>query len=103
MLDDNILSLMLGCTTMVPAMRARREGRIVILGSLGGLVPMPHAAVYAATKFAVRGFALSLAFRHHRYRLNTHHYFLFHFLHHSSIHKYGSWLYYKRYKRTDLL
>ncbi len=61
MLDDNILSLMLACTTMVPAMRARQSGRIVILGSLGGLVPMPHAAVYAATKFAVRGFALSLA------------------------------------------
>ena len=36
------------------------QGRIIILGSLGGIVPMPHEAVYAATKFAVRGFSLSL-------------------------------------------
>jgi short-subunit dehydrogenase len=61
MLDDNILSLMLGFRALLPGMIERRRGRVVVIGSLGGIVPMPHGAVYASTKFAVRGFALSMA------------------------------------------
>jgi len=61
MIGDNVLSLILGCRAVVPQMVAARAGRIVVLGSLGGIVPMPYEAVYAATKFAVRGFSLSLA------------------------------------------
>ena len=61
MIDDNILTLMLACRAVVPNMRAARDGHIVILGSLGGMIPMPHQAVYSATKYAVRGFVLSLA------------------------------------------
>jgi hypothetical protein len=34
---------------------------IIILGSLGGIVPMPYGALYAATKFALRGLVLSAA------------------------------------------
>jgi short-subunit dehydrogenase len=61
MLDDNILSLMLGFRALLPAMVGRGRGRMIVLGSLGGIVPMPHGAVYAAAKFAVRGFTLSMA------------------------------------------
>jgi short-subunit dehydrogenase len=61
MLDDNILSLMLGFRALLPGMIERRRGNLIVLGSLGGIVPMPHGAVYAATKFAVRGFTLSMA------------------------------------------
>jgi short-subunit dehydrogenase len=61
MLDDNILSLMLGFRALLPGMLERRRGRLIVVGSLGGIVPMPHGAVYASTKFAVRGFALSMA------------------------------------------
>jgi short-subunit dehydrogenase len=61
MLDDNILSTILACRTILPEMRGARNGSIIILGSLGGIVPMPHESVYSAAKFAVRGFTLSLA------------------------------------------
>lgn len=61
MVDDNILSLMLGFRALLPGMVERRRGRLVVIGSLGGIVPMPHGAVYASTKFAVRGFTLSMA------------------------------------------
>jgi short-subunit dehydrogenase len=61
MVDDNLVSLMLGCRALLPRMIAGGRGSIVILGSLGGLVPMPHVSAYAAVKFGVRGFALSLA------------------------------------------
>jgi short-subunit dehydrogenase len=61
MLDDNVLSLMLGFRALLPGMKGRGRGRLIVLGSLGGIVPMPHGAVYAAAKFAVRGFTLSMA------------------------------------------
>jgi short-subunit dehydrogenase len=61
MLDDNLLSLFLGFRALLPGMIERRRGRLIVIGSLGGIVPMPHGSVYAATKFAVRGFALSMA------------------------------------------
>ena len=61
MLDDNILTLLLGFRALLPGMIAHRRGRLIVIGSLGGIVPMPHLAVYAAAKFAVRGFTLSMA------------------------------------------
>ncbi|MGJ4786796.1 SDR family NAD(P)-dependent oxidoreductase [Leptospira koniambonensis] len=36
------------------------KGKLVILSSLAGIVPAPHHSIYSATKFALRGFALSL-------------------------------------------
>jgi short-subunit dehydrogenase len=61
MLDDNLLTLMLGFRALLPPMLERRRGHIVVVGSLGGIIPMPHGSVYAATKFGVRGLALSTA------------------------------------------
>ena len=61
MIDDNLFSVMLACGAVLPAMTAARDGQIIILGSLGGIIPMPHGAVYCAAKFAVRGYTLSLA------------------------------------------
>lgn len=36
------------------------KGKLIILSSLAGIVPAPHHSIYSATKFALRGFALSL-------------------------------------------
>jgi short-subunit dehydrogenase len=45
---------------VLPGMRARRKGRILITGSTAGLQPVPTAATYAATKAFVNTFAESL-------------------------------------------
>ncbi|WP_431972547.1 SDR family NAD(P)-dependent oxidoreductase [Nocardia sp. bgisy134] len=42
------------------SMRARRNGHIVFLGSIGGRVTSGDTAVYNATKFGLRGFALGM-------------------------------------------
>lgn len=48
-------------------LRPRRSGRasvrshVIVLGSLGGVLPMPGQTVYAAGKFGLRGAMLSLA------------------------------------------
>jgi len=42
---------------VVPSMRARRSGHIVLMGSLTGLVGLPTAASYGATKAALNSIA----------------------------------------------
>jgi short-subunit dehydrogenase len=58
-LETNLLGAMLGCRAALPALRASR-GAIVQVASLGGLVPMPFEAAYAASKAGLRQFSLSL-------------------------------------------
>src|SRR5688500_8653783 len=44
----------------LPAMRGRRQGRIVNITSIGGKVPAPHLLPYTASKFALVGFSEGL-------------------------------------------
>jgi len=45
---------------LVPSMLERGEGHLVYVASLAGKAPSPRSAVYNATKFGLRGFALGL-------------------------------------------
>jgi NAD(P)-dependent dehydrogenase (short-subunit alcohol dehydrogenase family) len=45
---------------VLPAMRQRREGRIVNISSIGGKVSMPHLLPYNASKFALVGLSEGL-------------------------------------------
>jgi len=55
-----------GCVRVVqevlPAMRARGGGRIVLVSSIGGLIGIPFQAYYSASKFALEGFGEALAY-----------------------------------------
>jgi short-subunit dehydrogenase len=44
----------------IPAMRDRGEGHLVFVSSLQAKVALPRSSVYSATKFGLRGLALSL-------------------------------------------
>jgi short-subunit dehydrogenase len=44
----------------LPAMRAARAGKVIIIGSLAGLTAIPFSAFYSATKFALEGYAEAL-------------------------------------------
>jgi len=46
---------------VVPQMRARGEGRILDVTSIGGVIPVPHLAPYATAKFAAVGFSTAMA------------------------------------------
>ena len=54
-MDINFRSPMELARTVLPAMRARREGRILNISSVGGMMAMPTMAVYSASKFALEG------------------------------------------------
>ncbi|MER0238350.1 SDR family oxidoreductase [Fulvimarina sp. MAC8] len=54
MIDVNIKGVLWGIGTVLPVMEAQGHGQIINIGSIGALSVVPTAAVYSATKFAVR-------------------------------------------------
>jgi short-subunit dehydrogenase len=56
----NLESPMLLARALEPGMRERADGHLVFVSSLSGKAPSPRSAIYAATKFGLRGFALCL-------------------------------------------
>jgi short-subunit dehydrogenase len=59
-LQTNFVSAVHASRTVLPDMIARGKGHFIVVGSLGGIVPMPYETLYCASKFALRGFCLSL-------------------------------------------
>jgi NAD(P)-dependent dehydrogenase (short-subunit alcohol dehydrogenase family) len=57
--DTNLVGALLGTRAALPALRAS-GGAVVHVASLGGLVPMPFEACYAATKAGIRQLSFSL-------------------------------------------
>ena len=54
MIDVNIKGVLHGIAVVLPIMQAQDSGQIINISSIGGLNVSPTAAVYCATKFAVR-------------------------------------------------
>jgi 3alpha(or 20beta)-hydroxysteroid dehydrogenase len=59
--DINQVGTFLGIRAVIPAMRRAGGGSIVNVSSLAGLVGMPQAIAYTASKWAVRGMTKSAA------------------------------------------
>jgi uncharacterized protein len=60
MLDVNIGALTKLTHSLLPVLRRERSGAILNVGSVAGMIPIPHEAVYAATKAYVASFTESL-------------------------------------------
>ena len=58
--DTNFFGSVRMIQAILPGMRERREGKILNISSIGGLIGLPFQAYYAATKFALEGFTESL-------------------------------------------
>lgn len=59
--DVNVKGTIVGTRVAARRMVPRGKGHIVNFGSLASLAPVPGLTLYAATKFAVRGFSLAAA------------------------------------------
>jgi short-subunit dehydrogenase len=55
-LNINLRGTMQLTRAVLPSMLARRQGQIINVCSVAGLIPAPMYTVYAATKFGMRGF-----------------------------------------------
>jgi len=54
MLDVNVRGVLYGIAAVLPVMESQQSGHIINIASIGALAVSPTAAVYCATKFAVR-------------------------------------------------
>jgi short-subunit dehydrogenase len=59
--DVNVFGLLGVTRAVLRGMRARRSGRIINIGSIGGFVTIPSSGIYGATKFAVEGITEALS------------------------------------------
>ena len=57
----NVFAVLWVLEEALPSLVATGDGRIVAVGSVAGVVGVPGEALYAATKFALRGFLEALA------------------------------------------
>ena len=60
MIDVNVRGVLHGIAAVLPLMQQAKSGQIVNLSSIGGHAVSPTAAVYCATKFAVRAISEGL-------------------------------------------
>jgi 3-oxoacyl-[acyl-carrier protein] reductase len=60
-LDRNLLSCMLCCREVAPAMMARKAGRIITIGSIAGTFGRDEGVIYAVAKAAVHEYTRCLA------------------------------------------
>jgi NAD(P)-dependent dehydrogenase (short-subunit alcohol dehydrogenase family) len=58
--DTNLFGIMTIIRSILPYFRSRREGMIINVSSIGGLMTFPIFSVYHATKWALEGFSESL-------------------------------------------
>jgi short-subunit dehydrogenase len=58
--ETNVHGVVRVTNAVLPIMRGQRNGRILNVGSAGGLIPMPYMAYYSATKHALEGYSESL-------------------------------------------
>lgn len=73
MIDVNVRGVLHGIAAVLPEMTERGSGHIVNIASIGALQVFPMAAVYCATKYAVRAISDGLRLEHDRIRVTCIH------------------------------
>ncbi|XP_029914291.1 17-beta-hydroxysteroid dehydrogenase type 1 isoform X2 [Myripristis murdjan] len=70
-LEVNLLGTIQTIQAFLPGMKAQRQGRILVTGSMGGLHGLPFNELYCASKFAVEGACESLAILLHHFNIHV--------------------------------
>jgi NAD(P)-dependent dehydrogenase (short-subunit alcohol dehydrogenase family) len=69
--ETNVFGQAAVTNAVLPSMRARNKGRVVMVSSLGGRVPTPMLGVYCSSKFALEGYAETLRLELRRTGVNV--------------------------------
>lgn len=59
-MDTNFLGVVRTIKAFLPSMRQAQAGRIVVIGSIAGLIGVPYQAFYSTSKFALEGLVEAL-------------------------------------------
>lgn len=58
--ETNFFGVMRVTREVLPIIRGQRSGQIIVMGSVGGLLPSPFEGVYVSTKHALEGYTETL-------------------------------------------
>lgn len=74
-IDINQVSIFLGMKAVLPSMKKTKNGSIVNISSVAGLIALPQYVAYSGSKFAVRGMTkvAALEFAPYGIRVNSVH------------------------------
>jgi len=61
-METNLLGVVRMTNAVLPHMRAARQGQIINMSSLAGLVGVPYLGIYAASKHALEGYTTTLRY-----------------------------------------
>jgi len=61
-IDTNLKGVVIGSMIASKIMIKQGHGHIINISSLAGIAPIPGISIYTATKFAVRGFSIAIAY-----------------------------------------
>ena len=59
--ETNFYGCVNACQRVLPYMRQQRDGQIINLSSIGGVMGLPYQGFYSASKFAIEGFSEALS------------------------------------------
>ena len=59
-MDVNFMGMVRFLNRIVPVMRRQRQGKIICVSSIGGLMGLPYQGMYSASKFAIEGYCEAL-------------------------------------------
>ena len=69
--DTNVFGLMNVTRAFLPKMRARRNGRIINVSSVGGRLTLPYFGVYNSTKYAIESLSDALRYELHPFGIDV--------------------------------
>lgn len=70
-MGTNFMGCVNMCQAVLPHMRRARNGKIINLSSIGGLMGLPYQGFYSASKFAIEGFTEALAAEVHGFGIRV--------------------------------
>ena len=70
-LHTNFIAAMELSRLVLPFMRAKKQGKIINISSVGGMMAMPTMAIYSASKWALEGYSESLWYEVKPWNINV--------------------------------
>ena len=59
------------CSAVIPLMRKRRQGMVINVSSVGGIMGLPFQGLYSASKFAIEGYTEALRLELHPFNIRV--------------------------------
>lgn len=69
--ETNLIGVHRVTRAVLPAMRARRSGRVIVIGSLSGLIVLPAVGPYHASKWAIEAWTETLRYEVSRFGIGV--------------------------------